>query len=462
MVVLAGCFGLWSLSRRVTPPGAELLLRVLIGALTASALVGVLQVVFQIDTGSLAMFEGRANGLVTHPVYFGALMAAGAAMATWRVRAVRWWLWLPFVFVFAAGISLSGSRIALGAALLGVVVACVRAPWRRALAACATLAGGVVAGTRLLRIVESAEQNSALDRVGATGDALGVRLSLWRYGLDAASEKPLFGWGLGSFRQATQGRYSQQFAADHVKSDAAVWFDAHNVVIELLVATGVVGVCLGAAFAVLVGLRLRGELAVGVLAIVATWMFEPAGLVTLPLVMIMVGVGEQPRQSHQLPRRGATVALVVVGAVLALGLLTADLRLERASAGGDPASIESASAWFWRDPVAADLVAQSWQLEALLEAGEHHEEVVDSAMLATEFEPDHPRWWEKLALRHFFVGDDDAAIGAIREALELQPYRISAWQYLHDLGEAIDRPALVDEASRELCGLGVSTDACPD
>ncbi len=73
----------------------------------------------------------------------------------------------------------------------------------------------------------------------------GGRFPTWRAATDAVIETPFFGWGLGRFRFAVQGRLSVE---DMAVLNGASFFDAHNVVVGLAVAVGVPGLIVFAGF----------------------------------------------------------------------------------------------------------------------------------------------------------------------------------------------------------------------
>ena len=79
VVIFLGVFGFWALARRMSDRGRALVGPVLVGALALSALVGVLQIVLDIRTGSLAQVSGRAGGMEGNAVLFSATLCGAAA-----------------------------------------------------------------------------------------------------------------------------------------------------------------------------------------------------------------------------------------------------------------------------------------------------------------------------------------------------------------------------------------------
>jgi len=69
----------------------------------------------------------------------------------------------------------------------------------------------------------------------------GARILVWQGGLEAFKERPLFGWGPENFERAFQGHFNNRLFEDEFIGE--VWFDrAHNVIVDTLVTTGLVGV----------------------------------------------------------------------------------------------------------------------------------------------------------------------------------------------------------------------------
>ena len=238
--MLIGCAGLWGVGRSTTADSRTLLATVVVGALAVSAVAGMFQVGFGIEYGSLALASGRPTGLTANPVYFGALSAGGlvGALALRRTTAKSQPL-LIAVFVLGCATSMSGSRVALAAAVAGLMALVAVHRDRPTARLSAFGAGSLVVGVVLDRVL--GEGRNSVDRL-ADG-AAGGRSDVWRYAIKAWSERPVLGYGPGQFRAAVQGRFEVDFVRDHASDDLTqAWFDAHNVLINMLIAVGVVGV----------------------------------------------------------------------------------------------------------------------------------------------------------------------------------------------------------------------------
>ena len=83
-LTLLGSAGLWAIGRSVTSRGRAAVEPLVIVALAVSALIGVLQVLLDVQVGSLALLVGRPTGLTSNPVYFGALSVV-VSLLRWRI-----------------------------------------------------------------------------------------------------------------------------------------------------------------------------------------------------------------------------------------------------------------------------------------------------------------------------------------------------------------------------------------
>jgi O-antigen ligase len=473
-LVAIGALGLWALGRELSEVGRSRLAPVLLTALALSALVGFLQILLSIDTGVFARTADRASGLTTNPVYFGSLMGAAVilAAARWRERQHPA-LMLAFVGVFAFAVDLSGSRIALAATVLVLAYITVRTGVRRGWPLPVAYAVGTLFSVGFVAAVGDGGQGAA-DRV-ASGSSSG-RIDVWRYGWSAFGEHPVFGWGLGRFRAAIQEHMSADFVRDHAPNDRVpIIFDAHNIIVELTVTLGIIGLVLAGVFAWQAGRRASGALAGFVVVIAVTWLLQPAALSTLPIAMIVLGASRREAADNApdgltssstdapavsstptSPSRISAFALAV-GVVPALWLTAADLRLKSALDAMDARQIDAAAGWFPTDPVISDLVAQAWFVEEEFDQT-LRPNVLEWSNRTTEVESDRAYWWARLAGRQFAFGDLDGVKASLDEALDRQPWHSMSWALMELYAVRADDPALQADAHARLCELGAAND----
>lgn len=471
VIVYAGAVGLWAMARSMSPAGQRLLVPSLVGVIGLNVAVAAMQVISQREAGYIALQGGRAVGLTPNAGLFGAYAVAGLAISIWsfaRARTHRSSIrWATGALVFGIGLALSGSRISVGALVLVAAWVVVTSRRRRAVLVSAVAFAGVGIGSLMASAFGSSD---ALSRSGELRS--GGRGELWRTGLSAFADRPLTGWGLGRYRTATQGRWSVEYVS--MIADKQEIPSAHNIVVGLLVAVGLPGLVLFSIFVWHVARRARGPLALAAAGISITWLFQPAGLATLPLALLMVGAamvstrslddedsaseldpvgpGAESNAVEDTPRwiRRAGVAGIAVGALAALWLGVADVRLSQAAAMADPDAIDAVAPTLGNDPMISFLSGRGWIVRSAIDpAGQ--EQAIEHMQRAVDAEPLRPYWWTELAATQGAAGRVDDAVRSAQEAIRLQPTSINAWRILAVAGGDLGDAALVAEANEQLC-----------
>jgi O-antigen ligase len=453
-LVVVGSAGFWVLGRRVSERGRSMIIEVVIWSTAACALVGVLQVLADVERGSLRLLAGRPTGFVTNPVYFGALASAGLAAATLR-WATSWRRMTLPVLALGVATSLSGSRVAFLAAIVTLLAQVVVVRRREVWAACA-LAGAALVGGVVLDRTAGAGRNAA-SRLGETSEIASGdgRFTVWRYGFDAWLDRPIVGHGFGRFRPAVQGKFSPTFVREHAADELVQpWFDAHNVGIGVLVATGVVGVVLFMAWVIVWGRSVRGPLLWVLVPIALHWLLQPVSLFTLPLAMLLFGAAGPPDAGEEPNVDSWVRSAVLVGVLAGLSLLTVDALFQRAVERGDVGGMDAIASLAGDDPILADVVAQFYAFDGSepdgVQAG------IEWRERAALTEPDRPLWWSRLADVQRRAGRYAAAESSLDRAFALQPYnqRTQLVEILLAL-DAEDEERL-DQALDVACQLGQS------
>jgi O-antigen ligase len=164
-----------------------------------------------------------------------------------------------------------GSYIALGAGFAAATVMLARVPNRRMfiflMSACVALAIGAVvlvsAGVRDFFVFLMTRGHEA-----ENFESFGGRLQLWEFGLKVFREHPYLGTGYGTYPEGLEGGHF------------------HNVFIELLVTTGMLGVFSYFAFLIALGARIRKSIGRMTLGLVPD-RITAADLVTIPIVILV-------------------------------------------------------------------------------------------------------------------------------------------------------------------------------
>lgn len=327
--------GAWAVGASLSPSGRAAIASALLLAGLVNAVIGAV--------GSFSDFyvlrlgiDGRAQGLMGNPGAFGVLLAMALVLVLDRFRH-RPTAWAGPLVVLAAGIQLSGSRgpllASVGATAAFAVI--LRRRWRVGLAAGALFGAGIAVA---LLLPSPAGATAATARLSAGPEAGGAaRLLTWKSAAPSVAAHPLLGVGPGRFRQATSPQRTYELAL--AEGPDRLFVDAHNLVVEYLTTTGIIGVV---ALGFFIALSLRSAtgpfLGVAVVGLVLH-LVEPQSIGTTPLVFLALGASLRPlspRSDAPWSRCILVTFALVSGTVLLLGDFTLeqarlDYDLEKAS-----------------------------------------------------------------------------------------------------------------------------------
>jgi len=419
-LTIVGSAAFWPLGTVVSARGRRVLVEAVVWASGAGAVVGIAQALSGVDTGPLAMLGGRPTGFATNPVFFGAVSASGLAASVTLAARERSYRFLVAIVLLGVAVSMSGSRAAMIGSVVVLVSFAVTSRSKPAALSAGVGAASLFAGVFVDRWL-GAGRNAA-DRLIEAGSGTDGRSAVWRYGIEAFTDRPFTGYGFGRFRPAVQGRFTPSFVRDYAPDDVTqAWFDAHNIGVGLLVAVGAIGVVLFIAWTVLALRMQHGWVAWAVVPLAVHWCLQPVSLYTLPLAMLLFGVARGlPNAPEQLIRRSrAVVAAVVLGLIAGGTLLTVDLLFQQAADDLDVDRLETLANFFGDDPIVADVIAQAHSSSSA--AATPTESELDWRRRAVDAEPDRPYWWTLLAEKQFDAADLDAAEVSVARALALQP-----------------------------------------
>jgi O-antigen ligase len=450
-LVAFGCW--WALGRRLTSRGVALLPAVLGCGLAVTALAGLAQLVVDVPALLPMSTSSRASGLTDNPIFLGGLMAGAVPLAVAQLRNRRWVPWALGVVLFTLVLNITGTRSALVCGLGSAVYAISRLP-RRRLLAIGALVIGLGASVCIPNAATAGSRTSASVDAGSSASGMTPRVEAWRAAAEAIRARPLFGWGSGQFRHATQKELSLKFVLhegiDHV------YFYAHNAAIEYATTTGVVGLVLLAWWAVVVARRARGSLALFACAIAGTWLLEPAGLVTASVAMLALGAAHitGPRdQSVSSSRRYLVAAIAgAIGLVAGSYVLVADLALERAATAASTTAADRAQRMLPGDPTVADQRTRAYIVQALNSGlTNDRARAIEVGEAAVRLAPDRFWLWVRLGDLQRFWGSAPAAEASYHRALAEYPWAEGAWQGLADLAVRSGDRAGLATANEKLC-----------
>jgi O-antigen ligase len=297
----------------------------LLGALS----VGFLEFAGRIDLWTyrpigLPLFDERFHSIFFHSGWMAefVILATPLASLAWVGLRGKWKLTgLVLVILALTAVLFSGQRGAWLTALLQLGVAAVlllrlphSAQHRIRSGAAAAMATVVLIGGVVLIRPEAAR--SLQDRLGDVAANLSNRTIIWRTASEMASERPLLGWGAGSFspvfdREVTDGTLSR-IPGGEILGHHHNWLTAHNTYLMLLAERG--------------GLGLASLLLLGWLAVAAAWRATTSEhpdtrLLATGLLVCAIGFAVYGLVQYLFfPRSNALLVWMLIGAVATLDI----------------------------------------------------------------------------------------------------------------------------------------------
>ena len=425
VVIFVATLGTWALARTRVAAGVAMIEHVFVGTVLLSTFAGVVQLVVGVRHGEFALIGSRASGLSLNPVYLGALSAGCVAWASaGLVESVTRWR-QAIVVVASLGVWISGSRIALGAAVLATLVMGIRSfvPLLRFVVPAQL--GGFVLGW-VARSVSPGAGPDVAERLGsgAVSAGLGVRVEVWRFDLAAAMDRPMLGWGPGRHGNTIQGHYTASYVR-RLNPDQLLnlWTDAHNVIVELLVVVGILGLLCAVGFVVSHRNVAHGPAAWAAATAALCWSMQPSGMVTLIPVAAMLGCASHRDVALPPLRLPAAAMIGLITGVVALWFVSGDTLLGRAERAGSSVDAgRGARVWF-HDPVPAYDAAVFGLRAGLADPdGAGGADSLRWIVATTEREPDLAFWWVRRGDFELLFDRSADARQSYERALMLQPW----------------------------------------
>lgn len=425
-ILLTAFVAAWSAGRAMQPQARRWVpAAAASGALISSAIIWCQQAGIEVSW-VIPAYEERPGGLVGNPVYAGAYLASAltllvASLPTRRGSTKVAPLGLLATLIVAGALNITGGRASLFAGLVGVCLALRLRPRRQWLPIIAAVVIGFAASLALASLM--ATSTSAAGRVSEEPTAgFSARTDMWRVGLDAVQERPLLGFGPGRFAEATSLRIPEAFAAH--EAPGKVFEDAHNVVVELLVSVGVLGLLAALSWLIPTALDSRGGPAVAALVYGFVLLLEPVEVTAAwPLLLLGLSgsiVGPLDRSWAWLRR-----ASIAGGAGLAAVTLLAAAFLFSADTTKSVDAARRANALLppLPDPVRFELRARAAERPA--EDGPALDRwIAEQERLAhevTRTDPTKPTGWFMLGELALDRHDPDDALHYFQRALETNP-----------------------------------------
>ena len=346
LLVLAPCAFLLAIGTRLPLRVIERMPLWLFATSIAVAAVAIVYRFAPSEVGTIAPGVPLDGSTLGHPVFLAGMAAIGAIAAIEVAGSARSrWFALAGVVVVTSALSISTKRAGLVAVAIGLIVAWLRArhsadPQRRSRVR--IVAAVVVATTIVWMIVAplapASQPVSGVTRFDELAtDSARARVVITEVLLRASVDRPALGWGPGN----TGSAYLANASAQDIQLAGRGVPDAHDLVVESLVTSGVVGVLTFLGLLVVMALAIRRAwrdprvawAAAVALALLAFHLLQPINAAMTPLLFLTAGVAARSpgaaaeARSAKLLSRALAVP-IVAGLVFSL-LLAASSTLEQ-------------------------------------------------------------------------------------------------------------------------------------
>jgi hypothetical protein len=355
LLFLVAVVGAWAFGRRLGAPARALLAAVLLGAAAVNAVMVWLQMSSAFHGGLFLTVDGRGLGLLGNPVHATGFLVGATALAAelmpGRATApadvpaadpargpdgstgagalapgTQQLVLLVLVAVYASAVQLTGGRIGLVLLVLVAVRALVRLRMRRTALVVAAAVIGIVVATAAF----PAGSGAAGRLAGSGSSTLSGRIDRWELAGPAVAARPVLGIGPGLYRRATSphdtAAAARAYGADSLNRDA------HDLFVQIVVTTGIVGLLAFGLWLALAARGARGPLAWFVLFGAASLLFQPSFVGLTPVLALALGAAA-PRPARRFGRAGTAVAVVfaLIGAGFGVLLVRGDIVLADAA-----------------------------------------------------------------------------------------------------------------------------------
>jgi O-antigen ligase len=439
-----GCAGAFGVGLQLRKPDLELLFKGLLAGALVNALLALYQTLATPSSATFGPYQGnQADGLLGNPVFLESLLLGVVALVA--VRAVRspvrtkgWVGWLCCLGLLSVALEFTLERAAV-IALAGLFSWLLYKYRLRGLFIVASVVCGYVIGY----LGAGSDLGSRLAK-GTNSVGYHQRLQLWHFGLEALFHRPVLGYGPSQLMAATAPRLNEAFA--RLLQPGRMFTDAHNVVVEVAVTTGLLGLACFLAWVVTAVLQSRNSMVLFAIMGLAIELVEPLNVAITPLVFLTLAAALVDRpvlapEERLFPSRLVLAQRLAVGllAATALGwggvLVAGDVALNHAPPDGyslGQAKEANRLLFFWPDSALALTDYYRYKAAALHTRAEDRylRLAVETSHETVRRLPFDPLLWVALGDNHLALGQYRAATVDYRHALELYPWCSEAFDGL--------------------------------
>jgi hypothetical protein len=319
------------------------------------------------------------------------------------------------------------------------------------------VSGGLVIGW-LLATLRTTAGVASQTLNSTTNETFSQRLSVWTAALHAIGHRPLLGAGPGQFRAATSAIFSVAFER---ANGGLAFSDAHNIVLQVAVTTGVFGLVLAGCWLGLAAATRRGPLLWVAGAMFAVQLAEPLNVSVTSVMVLSLGAAAVasdaqrtagPGGEHVSPRpvRAAAVFLAVVTIVPAVAFIVGDGALNRSitehTVAQDTSALSDARAANdllrpWPEPASQLNTIYTFQSVGTRSPAPKRT-AIHWAEVAASRDPSDWVLWTNLADVQALAGRLDDATTSARQALTYFPAYVPALLLLGDVASNGGHPAM--------------------
>lgn len=249
------------------------------------------------DHSPLGLLRLVCEGIVGHRVFVGGFIAAAAIAALPLKRRLGEYGGL---LIIGSGLAVSASRSAWVGICLGLVMAVWRQrwQWRSTVGVLVPIVFAVTAWTVAGKVLphQSIEFSAAPRFTQLEEGSAQERLAVWKADLRAWSIDPV----LGSGPSTTWHGFLAHATGSEIRTAGRNNADAHNILLELGVTTGVIGVAAFLVLGLFVAVRIRRSpadrawAAGAAVAVGTVHLFQPLNLRLTPLLFLTAGLAAGP------------------------------------------------------------------------------------------------------------------------------------------------------------------------
>ena len=419
--------------------------RWLFGGLLAGALANAAMALYQtlaVPTNStFGPYQGnQADGFLGNPIFLESLLLGVIALVSVRaakskVRSLAFLAGSASLGLMAVALEFSNERAAVG--LLAIMFVILVLVYR----ATGLLVAMPTALGYLIGYLGAGRSLGARIAAGTQSVGFHQRADLWKLALTAIVHRPLLGFGPGELEAAINPRMGLSFA--RLLQSGKVFTDSHDILIEVAVTTGVLGLVCFLLWVASAILGARNYFVYFAIMCFVVELVEPLNIAITPLAFLALGAGtaaisDARHQSPPLsiPLRG--VAAVLCAAAVLLG---GEMVLGDAALSHTPpiqyslASSKRADALLFYWPQSSIAMTDYYRYEAAvihLPALRHHE-----LELALRYSretagrlPMDPLTWVDLGDSELALGRRAAAASEYRRALQADHWSAAAFDGL--------------------------------